>query len=336
MPRTAAVAGRAAVADSIPAAASSGAVLWPMAVHSAVSQTVSCSAELASAVGSTAGALDTDAARAAATSTQRAVFTAPGLARAKFVMSRTSAGGGGAAVRLHAPARNPLRPMSRCLILRPVQSAAAAAGVAARITTISSSGCGVNTLCGPATSWTPSPSPPPALMGKSARVAPGSVHASMRNIVAPSRLVSLPTFRVTAHAVLSGAAAVARSAAAHQPPPAAASAAAAAAPAAAETAVGGASPLSCIQTLVANAAAATQLAARNDATTTMTPPDSSDQNESTTDTQNHTSGSAAAAGAPADSVQHDAGPFKQPSGGSARKRLSSTTDDLRNKLARQS
>ena len=286
-----------------------------MAVHSAVSQTVLCSAELAPAVGSTSGALDTDAARAAATSTQRAVFTAPGLARAKFVMSRATAGGGGAAVRLHAPARNPLRPMSRCLILRPVQSAAAARIITTTSSSISGS---VNTLCGPTTSWTPSPS---------ARVAPGSVHASMRNIVAPSRLVSLPTFRVTAHAVLSGAAAVAGSAAAHQPPPPAPPAETAAA------AVGRASALSCIQTLVASAGAATQLAARNDARTTMTPPDSSDQNESTTDSHNHTSGSAAAAG---DSVQHDAGPFKQPSGGSARKRLSSTTDDLRNKLSRQS
>ena len=312
------VAGRAAVADSIPAAASSGSLLWPMAVHTAMSQTVSCSAQLATAVGSTAGALDTNAARAAAASTQRAVFTAPGLARAKFVMSRTTAGAGSAALRLHAPARNALRPMSRCLILRPVQSAAA---VAARITTSSS----VNTPCGPTTSWTPSP--PPALIGKSARVAPGSVHASIRNIVAPSRLVSLPTFRVTAHALLSGGAAVAGSAAAHQPP---------AAETAAAAVMGRASALSCIQTLVASAGAATQLAAMNDARTTTTPPDSSDQNESTSDTQNHTSGSAAAAGAPADSVQHDAGPFKQPSGGFARKRLSSTTDDLRNKLARQS
>ena len=328
----------------------SGTLLWPLAVHKSVQP--ASQNELAKATGLTKPQLESNTiAKTTRTehipiTTQCLAFTIgayAGLGKQKFVavnrspsISQVSAINASVQCVVSQAAGKPV-PMPRCLILRPVYTAA----------TATSLGPGTVTVCRPNTPAAPCVNKSSAENGQHVQIP--AVHSNVRHILMP-RVIPRATFRVMAPTTASACRVVKAKTVAvpapKQPPLSPSSStqglavtrsAAPSQPAVTED-LGKVSPLSCIQTLVANAGTAMQWIAMND--DGIPEYDSSCQSESVAADENDTvirlsvsadkrDSSSGFAGMATDDVD-----FKQPSC-FIRKRPSAT-EDLQDKVAKLS
>lgn len=314
---------------------------WPVAVHKPI-QPVSQN-ELATATGLTTSQLEPNAAGTMITQCPTsALGTYAGLGKGKLIVVNRNASGslvdaGNAPVGLQcivSQAAGKPAAKHRCLILRPVFTAAMPTNLGPGIVT----GCRPNAPAVPCVNYSAAANSQPA------------VHAGIRHIVMP-RAIPRATFRVAASTTASAYRVIrAKTAAVPAPkhPPTSASncmqglavirSTSTPCQPAATTDTGKDSPLSCIQTLVANADSAMQWIAINDdkipqhdcsGQSALAATDENDMIIHQSISADNTNNKSGFAGITADNLD-----FKQLSS-VARKRLS-TADDLLNKVAKQS